>query len=540
MAREPVMGAFALALSALLMSAAAVAAAAAPGAAPPAPAASSMGSQQRGAAQSAPKTIEAALLKAGLTDCLKLIQSVPDAARHAANPKTAVTVFCPTNQAVAAFLKSMGITLAELAARPDLADKLVAYHVVPRTRASSEAPAGAAFGISGDPHYLLRFKPAGGGGTKGLAVRDAQGNSAAVVAADIDAGASVVHAVDRVLLSGEYFPTLKAFAAFYGGNFSTLAAAFDAAGLAPLLTSNTWEGTLFAPIEGAFEAGAKLLPELGRVKAGAAPGGAPRVKAVIEYAQLPEVRVYPADFQRGKPVATRLAGHAVTVSYSERNVTLKRRAPAAAAGAADAPPPPPARTATLLEGSVAPEAGSPGRPAAIGLPNVYVARGVVHGIDGVLLPALKAPAPEAPRGGGRRRLLRGGFGGGGGFRGAGGFRDDGAGFGGGGGGRAFDVHPDAGYFRPADRPLGPGAYGPRPGWDRGCCWGAGYAGAAFARPYWYGGGWGPVVQPTVVTGPTVVQQPSPVYYDDYEPPAPQQGASAYYSPQPGQPSCVNC
>ena len=69
---------------------------------------------------------------------------------------------------------------------------------------------------------------------------------------------------------GEYFPTLKDFAAFYKGNFSTLSAAFAAAGEDDALDSNGWEGTLFAPLDSAFDAGAELLPELGRLRRQAA------------------------------------------------------------------------------------------------------------------------------------------------------------------------------------------------------------------------------------------------------------------------------
>ena len=105
---------------------------------------------------------------------------------------------------MASFLSDMGVTLAELAARPDLADKLAAYHVMPRVRAASGALRGGkgegSYGVSGDPHYLLRFEVDPKGGS--LLVRDPQGYTARVVTADIDAGRSVVHAIDRVLLSG--------------------------------------------------------------------------------------------------------------------------------------------------------------------------------------------------------------------------------------------------------------------------------------------------------------------------------------------------
>ncbi|KAI8476162.1 MAG: hypothetical protein J3K34DRAFT_464270 [Monoraphidium minutum] len=374
---------------------------------PPQPAAGAAGA----------KTIASALRAAGLTDCLRLVEAA-GAGKRAADPRTAATVLCPTNQAIKAFAGDMGITLDELAAqRPNLVDKLVAYHIAPRVKASSRDLAasakrsGGAYAVSGDPHYLLRF---GVDAKGGLLVRDAQGRAARVARADVDAGASVVHALDRVLLSGEYFPDLKAFAAFYAGNFSSLARALNASGLGGALTAKRWNGTLFAPVDAAFAASKGLL----------APGSAraQKLKPVLQYHQLPELARYPSSFVSGKAVTTRLAGHKVTVNYRRLNVTE---------GGA---------SRSVLEGAVAPEAGSPAKPARIGLPNVYVARGVVHGIDGVLLPApAKAALPPPPAPAGRRRLLRGG---GGGFRGAGGFHPSDGGFGRGGGGRGFDPRPD--------------------------------------------------------------------------------------------------
>jgi hypothetical protein len=120
------------------------------------------------------------------------------------------------------------MTLQELLARKDLVDRLVSYHIVPRVRAHSgllranhshtiaaaDAAAGAAgdgkapgkrhtmtsYAVSGDGNYWLRFSVDAKTGVP--VVRDVQGNEARVVGADLDAGKSVVHGIDRVLLSG--------------------------------------------------------------------------------------------------------------------------------------------------------------------------------------------------------------------------------------------------------------------------------------------------------------------------------------------------
>lgn len=94
------------------------------------------------------------------------------------------------------------MTLPELAKRTDLVDKLAAYHVAPNAKVAAAKlkgnGTGVTYAVSGDPHYVLRFVTEGNKTT----VLDAQGNKAGVTDADVDAGASVVHGVDKVLLSG--------------------------------------------------------------------------------------------------------------------------------------------------------------------------------------------------------------------------------------------------------------------------------------------------------------------------------------------------
>jgi hypothetical protein len=82
-------------------------------------------------------------------DCLRLLQ-VADPTRRAEDPRTQATVICPTNAALRAFAARMGLKggVDELAARTDLVDKLAAYHVAPRVRASASAVVSATLGPS--------------------------------------------------------------------------------------------------------------------------------------------------------------------------------------------------------------------------------------------------------------------------------------------------------------------------------------------------------------------------------------------------------
>ncbi|KAI8467505.1 MAG: hypothetical protein J3K34DRAFT_430239 [Monoraphidium minutum] len=252
------------------------------------------------------------MLAANFTSCLRLLRAA-GAGAMARDPKTTATMLCPTDKAVAAFASDMGLTLDGLLARPALADQIIAYHIAPLTRARasalkggranvSAAAAGAfsSYAVSGDPHYLLRFSK--DAKTGGVVVTDAQGRAARVVDEDADAGRSVLHGVDRVLMSGEYFPTLQAFAAFYAKNFSALATALNTSAAA----GGRFSGTLFAPVDAAFAAAGKALPK-----------GEPQLKGVLRYAQLPGVHLYPYGFNTSTAYATLLPGHTLSVKYRE-------------------------------------------------------------------------------------------------------------------------------------------------------------------------------------------------------------------------------
>ncbi|GBF94109.1 hypothetical protein Rsub_07096 [Raphidocelis subcapitata] len=397
------------------------------------------------------KTIAEALKAGNFTSCLALLEAA-GAAAAVSDPATTATVLCPTNEAFDKLLSSMAITLPELAKRTDLVDKLAAYHIAPRAKVAAAKlkgnGTGFTYAVSADPHYVLRFITEKNKTT----VLDAQGNTANVLHADVDAGSSIVHGVDRVLLSGEFFLTLADFAKFYVGNYSSLSDLVKAAGFGDAVKSTTWNGTLFAPIDTAVDAVAAVSPELGRLD-DPIEGDSKVYADVLKYHQLPTLKVFPVDFANGTSLPTRLAGHelSVTVKYSDNKATNE----------------------TLMEGTVAPEAGSPGKPIKIGLPNVYVAHGIVHGIDGVLLPAPKAGAKAAPKAGARRMLRRALLQvSGSGYTGTGVPDNAGGGYGAGGGGRPFST--STGVNRATFKPVGSFVVDPTNvgvGGGGGCCWG---------------------------------------------------------------------
>jgi uncharacterized surface protein with fasciclin (FAS1) repeats len=158
------------------------------------------------------------------------------------------TVFAPTDEAFAALPEG---TLEALLADPQgQLTQILLYHVVPGKVMSTDLSDGmTAETVQGSP---VTFS-----------IKDGvvKVNDATVIAADIEASNGVIHVIDAVILppseeAAEEAPGNIAEVAAAAGNFETLLAAVEAAGLVDALTS---EGpfTVFAPTDEAFAA----LPE---------------------------------------------------------------------------------------------------------------------------------------------------------------------------------------------------------------------------------------------------------------------------------------
>ncbi|KAF8055744.1 small nuclear ribonucleoprotein G [Scenedesmus sp. PABB004] len=214
------------------------------------------------------KTIAAVLATSGAADVI--------------SPAARLTLLAPTDQAFARFFAEMGIGLGLLARDEPLADAIAAYHMLigatldsdtifavaarRRAKAGANATRRAAAAAAGPAAPLDRvtltqrvytaatpFYVTFGRGANATYVRDMQGNVAKVTGV-LRAGRHIVHIIDRVLYSGEYFNTLGDLVAAYPSGLGSLGAALRDAGMGGLLTAKPFNDTLLAPNSKAFAA----------------------------------------------------------------------------------------------------------------------------------------------------------------------------------------------------------------------------------------------------------------------------------------------
>ena len=191
--------------------------------------------------------VETAVAAGSFTTLVAALQATGlDAALSGEGP---FTVFAPTDEAFNTLLGELGITAADLLASPDLAT-ILTYHVTAgriythnffrQKDAETLAGDSVVFSISHTPRR------------RGLTYSV---NDATIVKGNVWATNGVIHVIDRVLLP----PVDLVDTAQAAGSFTILLAALEAAGLTEALRS---EGsfTVFAPTDEAFGA---LLQDLG-------------------------------------------------------------------------------------------------------------------------------------------------------------------------------------------------------------------------------------------------------------------------------------
>jgi transforming growth factor-beta-induced protein len=102
------------------------------------------------------------------------------------------TVFAPTNEAFAALLAELGVTAEQLLANRELLTTVLTYHVVPGRVISSGIPFGQPVATVQGQTITIGASP--------VAITDARGRTAGIVATDIPASNGVIHVIDRVIL----------------------------------------------------------------------------------------------------------------------------------------------------------------------------------------------------------------------------------------------------------------------------------------------------------------------------------------------------
>lgn len=260
----------------------------------------------------------------------------------------AITVFAPTNDAFGAALEAYGVSnLDQLVAELGGVENLVSvlgFHVVPATAFSHDLADGEQMFETLAGQMLTVNKSA-----NGVTVTDANGTVYNVVTADVAIANGAVHVIDGVLLPEITLPNIVDAATDAG--LTTLLDAVTALDLASTLTSAE-AITVFAPTNQAF---ADLLEAQGVADLDGlvAKLGAEAVTDVLTYHVVPAV-AFSHDLTDGDMFET-LDGEMLTVNVTENGVTV-----------------------TDVNGNVF----------NVTTADVAIENGVVHVIDGVLLPTL--------------------------------------------------------------------------------------------------------------------------------------------------------
>ncbi|MHA7129120.1 fasciclin domain-containing protein [Algoriphagus namhaensis] len=296
-----------------------------------------------------PNLVEAAT-EAGLTTLLSAVTAV-DGLADALLTADAITVFAPTNEAFAAALDVFGAAdLNELVVKIggiDNLEKVLGFHVVPAVALSGDLQATNSFTtLSGQNITVEKSGNA-------VSVTDALGRTAQVVAADIEISNGVVHVINGMMLPDLMLPNIVEAATAAG--LTTLLDAVTAAGLGQtLLDANAI--TVFAPTNDAFANALDAFDAANLNQLVARIGGIENLQAVLGFHVVPAV-AFSTDLAATNTFTT-LAGEDITVEASGGNVTVTD-----AAG----------NTFNVVAADVA------------------IENGVVHVIDGVLLPTIDLP-----------------------------------------------------------------------------------------------------------------------------------------------------
>ncbi|WP_373520621.1 fasciclin domain-containing protein [Aquiflexum sp.] len=293
-----------------------------------------------------PNLVEAAT-DAGLTVLLEAVTAVDGLADDLLDAE-AITVFAPRNEAFVAALELYdAANLDQLVARIGgigNLETILGFHVVPAVAFSGDLAETNTFPTLGGQNITVTRT------TEGVTVTDALGNTANVVAADVAIDNGVVHVIDRVLLPEFTLPDIVEAAT--AAELTILLEAVTKANLGGALL-DAEAITVFAPRNEAFVAlleaqDVDTLDEL------IAKLGADNISKVLTYHVVPAV-AFSFDLAEGPQSVPTLAGENLTVTRTTEGVTVTDTN---------------GTTYNVIAADVA------------------IANGVVHVIDGVVLPTL--------------------------------------------------------------------------------------------------------------------------------------------------------
>lgn len=293
-----------------------------------------------------PNLIEAAT-DAGLTTLLAAVTAVDGLAGVLLNAE-AITVFAPRNEAFAAALEAFNVgNLDQLVAKIGGIGNLetvLGFHVVPAVAFSGDLAATNTFPTLGGQELTVTRN----GST--VTVTDANGVTSTVVAADVAITNGVVHVIDKVLLPELTLPTVVEAAT--AAELTVLLEAVTAANLGGALLEAE-AITVFAPTNTAFAA-LLAAQQVTSLEALITKLGADNVSKVLRFHVVPAT-AFSFDLAEGPQSLPTLAGENLIVTRTGNNVTV-----------------------TDIGGTTY----------NVTIANVAIQNGVVHVIDGVVIPNL--------------------------------------------------------------------------------------------------------------------------------------------------------
>lgn len=290
------------------------------------------------------------------------------------NRFNSLTVFAPTNAAFEKLFKALNVTAADVLANKPLLNTVLSYHVIVNRYDSSVL--GGANGVyvgtlltdngsarSSFPRSALRFVVRG----SRVAIATSSGGSANVPTVDIAAINGVIHVVDSVLIPDNYAAIAAgSTVAFQPGplnitdtvvsvtqsatpEFTTLLAAVQAADPSlPAILSNIPGLTVFAPSDAAFVAALTAL----NISAADLLQDKATLNRVLAY------HVVPGRFSASTIIAAARRGGFKVLTYAGVPLTITSNG-----------------TSVTINGRTK-----------VVTPDVATSNGIVHAIDGVLLP----------------------------------------------------------------------------------------------------------------------------------------------------------
>jgi len=298
----------------------------------------------------------------------KLLESLK---LRAEEEKTPGTWFVPSDRAMNAFLKEMGMTAQELLARPQLVDAILSYHFVPgvtlkdftltdkdKKEVISKDAKTPSILKTGDVDNDIEIFRSSNTGLPTLV--DAQGNRASVLGKPLEYGKMVFWDVSNVLLSGQYFTSTRAAVKFYP-EWSSFQELYQRAALNSKTLADAFAGsaayTYLLPTNAALKPAMQALSKAGNAD----------LVQLLEYHVLPQLRPVPTGWKDGETVKTLLEGRTLKAQLTQSPYTDPF-------------------TGSTVQGpelAVAPEVG---KPAKVTVPNIYAGKSVIQGIDGPLVP----------------------------------------------------------------------------------------------------------------------------------------------------------